>query len=523
MPETQGASPFDEERAELQAIAQALARYPRLVGLALYLGECYLQGNTGEINEYNIATQVFGRSKTVFNSGEDSIVRVETYRLRKRLKEYYQAEGKDHLVQMVIPSGTYIPVFTRRAPEISMPASVQSAAESAIVHAAPQSAASEAVPEAVAAIGPRRPRPVWFYAIPVIALLLAIPAVLLLFHRFSSSNNDRIAAQPAHSPAPQQALSVHAAPLPLRLIAGYFGTPQIDNAGYTWQPDKYFHGGSTWTRSETTAVRTSNPLLFRQWRTGDFSYEIPLSPGVYELHLYFIASNREDEEFATFSMSINGKQILHDFDIVTDAEGENIADERVFRDVSPAGDGLLHIAFVSERGVPVLNALEILPGTPHRQTPIRLITQQVPYDDHEGNRWLPDTYYANGKMAARPRPVEGTSDPALYAGERYGHFSYAIPVDPNGRYTLILHFAEFYFGPAVQGGGGSGNRLFRVLCNGSTLLDNFDIFSEAGSYHALTKSFHHLKPSAQGKLNLTFEPVVNYATLSALEVIDEGQ
>jgi hypothetical protein len=61
------------------------------------------------------------------------------------------------------------------------------------------------------------------------------------------------------------------------------------------------------------------------------------------------------------------------------------------------------------------------------------------------------------------------------------------------------------------------------MCNGETLLDNFDIYKEAGSLHALTKTFYHLKASAQGKLNLTFEPNVNNATISGIEVLDESQ
>jgi hypothetical protein len=39
----------------------------------------------------------------------------------------------------------------------------------------------------------------------------------------------------------------------------------------------------------------------------------------------------------------------------------------------------------------------------------------------------------------------------------------------------------------------------------------------------LTKTFYHLKPSAQRKLNLTFEPVTNNATVSGIEVLDESQ
>lgn len=60
------------------------------------------------------------------------------------------------------------------------------------------------------------------------------------------------------------------------------------------------------------------------------------------------------------------------------------------------------------------------------------------------------------------------------------------------------------------------------MCTGNTLLDNVDIFREAGGAQPLTKTFSHLKPTAQGKLNLKFEPIQNYATLSALEVLDES-
>jgi hypothetical protein len=61
------------------------------------------------------------------------------------------------------------------------------------------------------------------------------------------------------------------------------------------------------------------------------------------------------------------------------------------------------------------------------------------------------------------------------------------------------------------------------MCNGQTLLDNFDVFKEAGSLHEIAKTFRHMIPSAQGKLNLTFEPIVNNATVSGIEVLDEAQ
>jgi hypothetical protein len=277
---------------------------------------------------------------------------------------------------------------------------------------------------------------------------------------------------------------------------------------------------------EPFTARTNDAFLFQSQRTGEFSYEIPLKPGIYELHLYFAETMygpglEGGENSRTFSVDINDKRTLPGFDIESDAMGANVADERVFKDVQPAKDGKLHIVLESERGEPILSAVEVLPGMPHKQIPIRFTSQSNSFIDHAGEFWGPDNYYLGGQASVRRPLASGTPDPELYGMERYGHFSYAIPADPRGRYTVALHFVEFYFGPKAPGGGGVGSRVFNVMCNGVALLADFDIFKEAGSLHVLTKTFRHVKPSAQGKLNLTFEPVVNYASISAIEVNDE--
>jgi hypothetical protein len=173
--------------------------------------------------------------------------------------------------------------------------------------------------------------------------------------------------------------------------------------------------------------------------------------------------------------------------------------------------------------MPILNAIALLPGIPHKQAPIRIVTQPTSVTDHNGTIWHPDTYFVSGHPREQRFRVEGTPDPDLYAWERFGNFSYALPVDTRDRYTLVLHFAELYFGTVGSGGGAPRDRMFSVFCNGSTLLDNFDLYKEAGRLHAVTKTFYHLRPSPQGKLNLTFEPIVNNATVSAIEVIDESE
>src|SRR5579859_1706102 len=127
MTEISASHSVDLERAELETVLAVLARKPRLATLLRYLAEKAFQGKSDEINEYNIAIEVFGRSKTSFETSKDAIARVEAHRLRKRLKEYYQAEGKEHAIEISLPTGSYVPAFTLRystAPDVSAPESL---------------------------------------------------------------------------------------------------------------------------------------------------------------------------------------------------------------------------------------------------------------------------------------------------------------------------------------------------------------------------------------------------------------
>src|SRR5215471_17891222 len=63
------------------------------------------------LKEYVIATEVFGRGSD-FDSRVDSVVRVQAGRLRIKLHEYYETEGKDDGVLILLPKGQYLPVFS---------------------------------------------------------------------------------------------------------------------------------------------------------------------------------------------------------------------------------------------------------------------------------------------------------------------------------------------------------------------------------------------------------------------------
>jgi hypothetical protein len=327
----------------------------------------------------------------------------------------------------------------------------------------------------------------------------------------------------------------------VRILCGYSRDKYLDRSGNVWQGDRYFSGGEALSQPPQFIARAPEITLYQTCRSGTFSYNIPLKPGNYELHLHFVETHYGPgtlsgggETSRLFDVDMNGKRLLNIFDIIKDASGNNTADVRVFKDVKPAADGYLHLGFGPLIDSPALSALEILPAPPGRIRPIRLVAQNNSYTDHKGNIWSPDCYYSGGQLAlhvALP-PVSGTQDPNMYSSERFGNFNYAIPVAP-GKYKVTLRFAETYWGrenqhpslPDQSGSpvGGVGTRIFDIYCNGVALVRNFDIFKEAGGgLKALDMTFHNLEPNPEGKLLLMFVPVRDYACLNALEVEDES-
>ena len=108
--ETRAKTPEPIERARERICAsRAFVRADRAGGLLRYVVEKALHGQAGEIKEYTIAHEVFGRVS--YDSRIDSLVRVEAGKLRELLAKYYATEGRDDPVRIEIPKGGYVPVF----------------------------------------------------------------------------------------------------------------------------------------------------------------------------------------------------------------------------------------------------------------------------------------------------------------------------------------------------------------------------------------------------------------------------
>ena len=490
-------------RTELASVlgSALFQRSPKLSLLLSYLCEKYFRGEASQISEYGIAVDVLGRD-VGFNPQVDAVVRVDTHHLRKRLKQYYATEGSEHRVLIDIPSGRYEPEFVLRS---ESDAREEKAEEDCLPGPDP--------PFAVA--GGERPKPPridWRWLIGGLALAAAAVALY--------------AGLAPGRPAVRTASTLSSLRLPfegddgIRILAGDRPGNYIDRAGRTWLTDRFFKGGTTFYHPGREILRTPDPEIFQTGREGQFAYEIPLAPGVYELHLYFAETGVASEGLRGVNLAING--IPHaTLDVASDAGGVNGAAVKIYKDISPAGDGLLHLTFQGS-DPSFVNALEIVRGTPGKMRPLRFTTRDSVFRDHLGRMWLPEMGVSGGRRSARIAPIRGTDDPELYVCQRFGHFNYSISVAEGGHYTVSLHFAETWFG-GPNSAGGVGKRIFDVYCNGATLLKNFDILRDTGGIanRALVKVFRNVSASPQGKLEISFVPVANYALITAIEVAEE--
>lgn len=492
----------EQERAEVARVLASplFGRSPKISLLLSYLCEKYFRGESSQITEYGIAVNVLGRDAG-FNPQVDAVVRVDAHHLRKRLKHYYATEGREHKVAIVIPTGSYAPEFVRRAEP-------DAAEEKAQVSLPPSSGPSRAFgspwPKSLR-IGRR-----WVLG----GVALTVLAATLY------------AVRTAWRPAARTSASERQLPLPLetddgiRILAGARSGNYLDQAGRTWLTDRFFKGGTTFHHPSHEIFRTLDPEIFQNGREGQFAYEIPLDPGVYELRLYFAETGVASEGLRGVNLAINGIP-LSTLDVASDAGAVNAAAVKIYTDISPARDGWLHLTF-SGSDPSFVNALEIVRGIPGKMRPLRFSARDGAFRDHLGRIWLPEMGVSGGRRSARLAPISGTDDPELYVTQRFGHFNYSISVVEGRRYTLTVHFAETWFG-LPNSTGGVGKRVFNVYCNGATLLNNFDILSDTGGVpnRALVKVFRSVPASPQGKLEISFVPVANYALVSAIEVEQE--
>ncbi len=112
-------SPQRDLRPRLDPIVESLgrilasapfARSARMRRFLRFAVEESLAGRSGRLKEYVIGVEVFDRGDS-FDPRADPIVRVEARRLRAKLQQYYDGEGRTDAIRIEIPAGSYAPRF----------------------------------------------------------------------------------------------------------------------------------------------------------------------------------------------------------------------------------------------------------------------------------------------------------------------------------------------------------------------------------------------------------------------------
>lgn len=112
--------PLFEKREELRRILDSkyFNNSPKKTRFLQFVSEQTFAGNGEKLNEYQIGVEVYDRGVD-FNPQRDPIVRVQAYEIRRLLKKYYDEEGKGSGIRMDLPSGHYLPVFSRTSDQIA--------------------------------------------------------------------------------------------------------------------------------------------------------------------------------------------------------------------------------------------------------------------------------------------------------------------------------------------------------------------------------------------------------------------
>ena len=148
--------------------------------------------------------------------------------------------------------------------------------------------------------------------------------------------------------------------------------------------------------------------------------------------------------------------------------------------------------------------------------PLFLVTENLTnaggdgYVDVSGENWLASEGFSNGEVSTSQNAIAQTEDDVLYQSTYFGQdFDYSIGVE-NDSYDVTLSFAEVAFNE-------SGKRVFDVTAEDELVLDDFDIYTEAGGKNtALDRTF--TVEVDDNSLDLNFLATVEQAKVSAIKI-----
>lgn len=128
---------------------------------------------------------------------------------------------------------------------------------------------------------------------------------------------------------------------------------------------------------------------------------------------------------------------------------------------------------------------------------------------YDGIDYQADRYAAGGTASTTADPISGVTEDTLFQSERYGSYSYRIPVTA-GTYTIELQFAEIYHNSA-------GQRSFSVSVEDQVEMSDVDLYTLAGHDGAYRYQISNIRVS-DGSLDIAVQTLVDNGTLAGFAV-----
>jgi Malectin domain/Chitobiase/beta-hexosaminidase C-terminal domain len=135
------------------------------------------------------------------------------------------------------------------------------------------------------------------------------------------------------------------------------GSAYSDSLGNNWSADTGFTGGQVASTSKAIA-NTLDPALYQAERYGNSAYQFSVPPGKYTVVLKFAETYWTTTGRRLFNTSINGTQVLTNFDIVAAAGAAFTAIDKSFP-VTVTGSSIMIQFSAGSADLPKISAIEI--------------------------------------------------------------------------------------------------------------------------------------------------------------------
>ena len=281
--------------------------------------------------------------------------------------------------------------------------------------------------------------------------------------------------------------------------------------GITYQADNGFIGGGTY-QNTNEIINTNDDALYQSERNGTFGYSLPIDNGTYEVTLKFAEIYFGASGMRQFDVLLEGNQIKSNLDIFA-AVGKNAPLDVV--QIVTVTDGVLNINFNKNVQNVKLSAFHVkkkvtnAPSVNLSTVVYAINAGGAAFTASNGIVYQADKYFSGGNTYTSTSEISNTVNDPLYQTERYGNFSYSLPVT-NGTYEVTMKFSEVYQSAV-------GMRVFDGFLEGSEVFSNLDIFQSVGKNAAL--DVVRTITVSDGVLNLNFRSDINKSKLCAFHVI----